>query len=97
MKIAEISEENLIEYLKIEPENLDRFILSTAAEGAKDYIKNMTGLSEEEIYEHDDLSIAYLLLTQNAYDNRSIYGTEKVVSNPVVDDILGAYGKGCLI
>ena len=67
---------------------------------AKNYIMNETALEEEELDEHEDLAIAFLVLCQDMYDNRSYTDTESGASGPhanlAVSSILGHH-RGNLV
>ena len=45
--------------------------IATMKDAAKSYIKNYTGLSDEELDKYDDLTTAYLCIISDMYDNRT--------------------------
>ena len=69
MKLSELTPEIISEYVHIDP--ADPLIPSmTAAAGA--FVKSFTGLSDEEIDEHEDITIAALTIIADMYDQRTI-------------------------
>lgn len=93
MKVSEITEKDVLEYIRqdggsareVEP------LLSAALA----FVRSYTGLTDEEIDEHEDFYIVVLILCQDMYDNRAIY-PEKNNLNKVVDTILGMHRKNLL-
>lgn len=84
MKISEITTENVAEFLRLD--EIDP-LLTPMMVAAKQFIIDYTGLSEEEIDEHEDFYIAYMVLVQDMYDNRAMY-VEKGGLNKVIESIL---------
>lgn len=64
-------------------------------EVAKNYVMSYTGMSETELDEYDELSIALLALAADMYDNRTVNADNKGV-NRVVDTILGMHSRNLL-
>ena len=62
---------------------------------AIEYTKSYTGLSDAELEEHEDITIAVLVLISDMYDNRQMY-VDRNNTNRVVDTILGMYSKNLL-
>lgn len=69
MKVSEISLTDLANYLRIEEETE----LQVMLDSAKAFIKSYTGLTNEEIDEHEDFVIVVYILVQDMYDNRVLY------------------------
>lgn len=92
MKIAEITDETLLNYLRLTER--DAF-LQVACDAAKAFILSYTGMSEKEINKHDDLTAAYLVLVSDFYDNRQ-YVNDRDYSNLAVKTILSAHRKNLL-
>ena len=59
-------------------------------DSAKGYIRDYTGLTDEEIDTHADFLTALLVLCQDMYDNRAMY-VEKSNVNRVVESILNMH------
>lgn len=63
--------------------------------GAIAYCVGQTGLSKEELDEHEDITIAVLCVIAEMWDNRSITINQDKL-NPVVDAILSMYPTNLL-
>lgn len=91
MKISEITAETVAEYLRLD--DASGIIIEPVMNAAKSYIMDETALSEEELDEHEDLAIAYLVLCQDMHDNRAFTDTDSGNAGPhpnlVVSSILG--------
>lgn len=96
MKVNEIKEEFLVNYLKLDDaDEEDIQELKTWFSAAKEYIMNQTGITEEELNRHDDLTTAVLVLTQDMHDNRRYYVDNSNV-NHVVKSIIYQYSENLL-
>lgn len=84
MKVSEITTQNVADFLRLD--ETDQILIPMMA-AAKQFIMDYTGLSEDELDDHEDFYIAYMVLVQDMYDNRSMY-VEKANINHVVDSIL---------
>ena len=93
MKVSEIGMVDLCSCVRIDYDYLseeDALFLETAHAAAVSYVKTYTGLSASEIDEHDDLTLAVLVLVSDMFDNRQMT-VDKSNVNRVVDTILGMY------
>lgn len=88
MKVSEIEVENVADYIRLDSYNDEEII--PLLEAAKAFIRSYTGLSDEEVDEHEDFYIVVLILCQDMYDNRCMY-VDKNNLNKVVDTILGMH------
>ena len=92
MKISEVTAAKIKEYINAEHEDdatIEMIILA-----AKKYIKSFTGLSEENIDKHEDLTIAFLVICSDFYDQRHYILTENdngLNANIIVENILNMY------
>lgn len=98
MKPSKLTVQNIADYLRIddigevEKEEIDNMRLSAIA-----YINSYTGLAEEELDEHEDITQALLLLIADMYDNRNIYLEGKSGNrNKAVDSILNMHSVNLL-
>lgn len=97
MKVSEMTVSDIAEYCRIaEPSEADNAFLSQAIEAAKAYIRSYTGLDNASIDEHEDFVIVVYILTQDMYDNRSLYNDRKVSLNNTVETILGMHSVNLL-
>lgn len=78
-----------------EPSTADNAFLEQAIEAAKAYIRSYTGLDNTSIDEHEDFVIVMYVLTQDMYDNRSLYTDSKSLNN-TVETILGMHSVNLL-
>ena len=91
MKVSEITVSDLAAHLRLD--NSDDALLKPMLAAARDYVRSETGLTDEEIDEHDELAIATMVLVQDMYDNRAFTDTASGQAGPhanlVVASILG--------
>lgn len=90
MKISEIKQSDVAEYLRLEGGDYTETMMQAVMDAAKSYILEYTGLSESEADKKDNLWVAYMVLCQDMYDNRAMY-VEKNSVNKVVETILGMH------
>lgn len=95
MKISDFSQNDIAEFLRVEPEEVQEYAINNAMEASRAFIKSYTGLTQEEIDAHPDITTAYLVLVQDMYDNRSISSDGKG-ANPTVTSILNMYARNLL-
>lgn len=98
MKVSEITNKELADYLILEYEDLtdgEKTELDTLLGISKAFIKGYTGLKDEEIDTHEDFIIVVYILVQDMHDNRTLY-IEKNNLNKVVDTILGMHSVNLL-
>ena len=84
MKVSEITTRDVAEFLRLDETDP---ILEPMMRSAKQFIIDYTGLTEEELEDHEDFYIAYMVLVQDMYDNRAMY-VEKGSVNRVIESIL---------
>jgi len=89
MKISEIALQTIKDSVGISDEYSDTLI-GIYKDSALAFIKGYTGLTAEEIDTHDDLTIAFLCLIGDMFENRSMT-VEKDKLNPTVSQILAMY------
>lgn len=95
MKVSDINGTHIKEYIRLD-DDCNEEMLEEMKKAAIAYVKSFTAMSDEELDEHEDISIAVLVLIQDMYDNRA-YQTEKQVNtNKVVDSILHMYRKNLI-
>lgn len=94
MKISELTGEYIAEYLRGEYE-AEQNTFKAIQKAAIEYIKSYTGLTEAEIDEHEDLTIAALVLCSDMYDNRQMT-VQNDKENPTVAQILSLHSANLL-
>lgn len=94
MKISELTDEHIAEYLRADYE-AEKSTFKIIKSAAMEYIKSYTGLSYEEMDEYEDLTVAALVLCSDMYDNRQMtVQTDK--QNPTVIQILSLHAANLL-
>lgn len=93
MKISEINTEIICKYINEFPENLDTVdtqLLEALKSSAISYVGGYTGLTVEEIEQHEDITTAVLVLIADMWDNRQLEIDNSNI-NLVVENILSMY------
>lgn len=97
MKVSELTPDIVaVQYLRMETEDLDETgnsMIGTFLTAAKDYAKSYTGLSDEEMDEHADITIAVACLAGDMYSNRNMISTAKGDANQTVMSILNMHTR----
>lgn len=93
MKLSTIQANRVREYMRLEDD--DSLIELVIMPAAKSFIKSYTGLSDEAMDEVESLTIAFLVLCDEMYDNRT-YTVDKDTLNPTVKTILDMYSVNLL-
>ena len=94
MKPSEITPNEVIKYARMDDMDADLSPEALLA-AAKAFVKSYTGLTDEELDKHEEISIAILALCTDMYDNRqSTVENDKV--NRVVETILGLHSVNLL-
>lgn len=95
MKISEVTDEQLKDFCGIyDDESGDNLEIMKSA--ALSRIRSFTNLTDEEIDEHEDITYAYMVLVNDAFQNRDYTLSWQKQLNPLVSDILHAYAKNYL-
>ena len=76
-------------------EDSDKDLIGTQREAAIAYCEGYTGLTKEELNEHEDITIAVLALIADMWDNRSTT-VSQANPNKTVEIILGMYSTNLL-
>lgn len=98
MKISEITVEDLANYVRLdEPEDIEKQELERMKSSAISYMTDYTGLSEEDLDKHEDLTQALFVLVADMFDNRNLYIEGKATNiNKSVECILGMHSINLL-
>jgi hypothetical protein len=83
--INDLTTQDVSEFLRLDED--DSLMLTPIMSAAKAYIMDYTGMAEEDLDNHEDLFIAFMVLCQDMYDNRAMY-VDKDNVNKVVDSVL---------
>ena len=93
MKVSELTQTLICEHCHIVESDLtesEAAHLGILQEAAVSYCAAYTGLTEEQLDEHEDITVAVLVLISDMFDNRQMY-VDKANVNRVVDSILGMH------
>lgn len=94
MRVSEVTTEFASEYCGISDVG-ESVRVELCMSAAKAYIQSNIGLSAEDVDEHEDITIAYLTLVNEMYNNRD-YTVEKAAKNPLIEQILAMHPKNLL-
>lgn len=98
MKIKDLTQSKVCEYMKLDYSELDVeevALLNGAMDAALAYIVGYTGLEKDRVEEMDDMSIAYLCIIQDMYDNRALQ-IDKNTLNKTISTILDMHSVNLL-
>lgn len=105
MKISEITVSDVAKYLRLETGDYDEAQLRAVMMAARLYMESCTGIpavsdieGAETLDSHEDFWIAYMVLCQDMYDNRTMYPETRYAAsaNRVVDSVLGLHRRNLL-
>ena len=98
MKVNEVTTEDLVDYLRLDdPSDIEISEIERMKSSAISYMADYTGLSEEQLNEHDDLTQALFILVADMFDNRNLYIEGKANNiNKSVECILGMHSINLL-
>lgn len=92
MKLSEVNLEFTKEYLRQDGDD-DNTVIQALIDSAKNYVSNYTGVSLDDLEEHEDVVICVLLLVAEFYDNRTISINDKLNLrvNTMLDSLLSRH------
>lgn len=92
MYIKDIPKTVIADYcgVVIDEEKEQAALLDIFAEAAKAYLKGETGLDDEGINKHEDLTVAFLVLTNEMYEKRD-FTVDKTNLNPIAKQIIALH------
>lgn len=95
-KVSDVTVEDVAKYIRLdEITEDDEKLLNDLIVIAKEFIKNYTGVKEENLDNYNDFVIVLYILCQDMYDNRVLY-VDKSNVNKVVESILGMHSINLL-
>lgn len=96
-RVSEVTAAELLDFCRIDdPDSTDSDHIERAMVIVRAYIRSYTGLTDEEIDEHEDITWAYMVLVRDNYDNRSLQENTAVKVNRTVGIILDQYNDHLL-
>lgn len=98
MKLSDLTVEYMLAYARFDDvEEVDEQVkaeMSTALTAAIAHCKSITGLTEEELDEHEDITAAAQILAQDFFENRNKFLDYKYKEyNPAVSEILNSHRR----
>jgi len=94
MKISELTTFDVREYARIEDNVSDANVTALLA-AATAHIMAQTGLTAEQLDEHEDLTVAALVIVSDTYDKRQLT-VDKSYSNQLIDSIVAQHSMNLL-
>lgn len=94
MIVSRLTDKDVLSFLRLDGTEGD-ISSSALLAAALGYVKSYTGLSEEEMDAHEDLSIAVLILCSDLYENR-LTAVDTANVNRTVSCILGMHCKNLI-
>lgn len=96
-KVSKIKIEDLKSYLRLtDIDKTEDNYLNTIINSSISYVRNYTGLTDEELDKYSDIVAVIFILCQDLYDNRSLY-VDKNNINKVVESILSLHSCNLLV
>lgn len=94
MKISEVTIADFRDFARI-PEDEKESSLAAIMAAGRAYVRSNTGLDDAQIDMYEDITLAYLVLCAEMYDNRALtVQTEKI--NPLVQSVLALHATNYL-
>ena len=97
MKVSGVTNIDLAKYVRLDDaSDLELNELERMRSGAVAFIKSYTGLTDEEVDEHEDITQVLFILVADMFDNRNYQMDSKSVVNPSVKSILNMHSVNLL-
>nr|DAW55991.1 MAG TPA: hypothetical protein [Caudoviricetes sp.] len=97
MKVSDVTNIDLAKYVRLDDaSDLELNELERMRSGAVAFIKSYTGLTDEEVDEHEDITQVLFILVADMFDNRNYQMDSKSVVNPAVKSILNLHSVNLL-
>lgn len=91
MKMSEITPQIVKDYCGISDDDSDDIIEKVLLPAAREYIKGYTGLTAEQCDDHEDISIACMVLVNDMFSQRDYTISMHRQVSSTVKTILGMY------
>lgn len=98
MRISEMTQEKVQQFIRAEDGDVQEDVLAMAMESAKKYMRSYTGLNDAELDDTEEMALAFLVLVQDMYDNRTMHPDTKYANsgNKTVQTILDMHRRNLL-
>ena len=90
MKVSEVKVSDIVNYLKLNKGEYTESDIQMLIDTSRAFIRSYTGLKNELIDSHEDMTIVLYVLCQDMHDNRSMY-VDKGNINRLVKTILNMH------
>ena len=94
MVLSQATVNDVLKYLRLDEEE-ETGNIQLIMDAAKAFIFSYTGISSLEADEHEDITIAFMVLCGEMFDNR-LYTVESDKLNPITKGILDLYSRNLL-
>lgn len=91
MKISELTAEMVKDFTGISDDDSNDIVGTLLMPAAKAYIKEHTGLTDEQLDEHEDLAIGYCVLVNEWYSQRDYTSSIHRQVSPTIKSILSMH------
>lgn len=96
MKMSELTPQIVKDYCGISDDDSDDIIEKVLLPAAREYIRGYTGLTADQCDEHEDISIACMVLVNDMFSQRDYTISMHRQVSPTVKTILGMYAVNYL-
>lgn len=97
MKISEVTVQNIADYMRLDDvTDIEIAEIEVMRDAAVAQIKSYTGLSDEEIDKHEDITQALFVIVTDMFDNRNYQLEKSAGTNKMVDTILNMHSVNLL-
>ena len=94
MKISEVTIIEIKQFCRIDFDD-DDVMLMKFWDSAQSYVRSYTGLSDTEMEENEDITIAVLVVLSDMYDNRS-YSSKENSGNKIAKGIMDLHSQNLM-
>lgn len=95
MKISEVTLKDVKKHCNVYIDDDDDYLKNIVMPASKEFIKSYTGLTDENIDTKEGLTIAFLVLCADMYDNRH-FSINKSNINPIAKSLLDMHSVNLL-
>ena len=95
MKISEVTLQTAKKYIGLSADYSDDLV-QLALDAAKNAVKGYTGLDDEQLDSHEDITAAYLMIANDIFSSREYSSTDGAQINPTAAQILDLHSVNLL-
>lgn len=94
MKISAVTKADVLEYMR--SDDADSIAINIFMDAAKKFIADYTGLTMGELDDYEDLTIVFIAVVADMYDNRNYVSDKNQAINPFVKQVLDLHCQNFL-